>query len=149
MIERCTIWLFKSYLSERSQCVYIGIINSSTMRKTPEKKTKTKKFSRKFFSSKSEQKRYFCSKFVTFFFCIRFKWLQEKKLSKKNMLEVFLGKKITYGVPKNLIGPLLFLIFINDFPYASSKFKYTMVADDSNLHVQKFNKCVKMQSSNH
>ena len=64
---------FKSYLSNRSQCVVINGIPSTTM-------------------------------------------------------------PIEYGVPQgSTLGPLLFLIFINDFPSCSKFFKFTLFADDSTL----------------
>ena len=64
---------FKSYLSNRNQCVVINGISSTTM-------------------------------------------------------------PIEYGVPQgSTLGPLLFLIFINDFPSCSNFFKFTLFADDSTL----------------
>ena len=35
-----------------------------------------------------------------------------------------------------MLGPLLFLIFINDLPNVSNKIKIYLVADDTNIYIE-------------
>ena len=44
-------------------------------------------------------------------------------------------KTICNGVPQgSILGPLLFLVYVNDFPKASNVFNFFMYADDTTLY---------------
>ena len=56
-------------------------------------------------------------------------------------------KVITCGVPQgSVLGPLLFLLYINDLPNISQKLKFFLFADDTNI-LYKSNNLATLQSA--
>ena len=69
-------------------------------------------------------------------------------LSNRNQYVVFNGtespqQQISVGVPQgSILGPLFFLLYINDLSRASTFFKYILFADDTNIFAKGKNKRV-------
>ena len=62
-------------------------------------------------------------------------YLADRKICTKLDDKVSSPRSVQFGVPQgSTLGLLLFLLYVNDFPYASN-FRTTLFADDTNLHL--------------
>ena len=76
-------------------------------------------------------------------------YLSDRKQYVNVLGEISEKLPVIFGVPQgSCLGPLLFLIYINDLPNISSDAKFVLFADDTNIFIKAKNKMLAYESAN-